>query len=48
MARDARIDRIVPFIPGLMEVRMADPAIENIYFDIKRTKFTPTNAKRSQ
>src|SRR5437773_8452974 len=48
MARHAGINGVVPFIPGLVHVRVTDPAVENFDFDIQRAWLTPGNTKRSQ
>src|SRR5437879_6495235 len=47
MARHTGVNRVVPFIPGLMQVRVADPAVENFDFEIEWAGFTPGNAQRS-
>src|SRR5438876_8267112 len=48
MARHAGINCVVPFIPGLMQIGVTDPAVENFDFDIQRARFAPGNTKRSQ
>jgi hypothetical protein len=34
MARHAGINGVVPFIPDMVQVRVADPAVENFNFNI--------------
>jgi hypothetical protein len=46
MAGHAGVNRIVPFIPGLMHVRVTDPAKEDLDFDIQRTRLAPVNVER--
>ena len=37
MSRKARVDRIMPFVAGLMQVGMANAAIENFDLDVLRS-----------
>src|SRR5438093_9849630 len=48
MARHAGINCVVPFIPGLVKVRVADPAVKYFDFNIQRPEFAPGNPNGSQ
>src|SRR5437879_12882285 len=47
MARHAWINCVVPFIPGLVKVRVADPAVKYFDFNIQRPEFAPGNPNGS-
>ncbi len=41
MPRQARVDRVMPFVAGLMQIGMADAAIENFDLNIRRAGVAP-------
>jgi hypothetical protein len=43
-----RIDRTTPLVASLVNIRMADAAIQNVDLDVMWTHFAPLKAERAQ
>jgi hypothetical protein len=43
-----RIDRTAPLITDLMDIGMADAAVQNLDLDVMRTNFAPLKTERAQ
>jgi len=48
MAGNAGIDRVVPFVAGLMQVRVADAAVEDVDLHVMRTGRAAFEGKRGE
>jgi hypothetical protein len=45
---DAGVDRVLPLVTGLVQIRMADAAIQNLNVNVARTHSTPFDRERLQ